>query len=203
MKLRTDAKSFGRTERSTDLTDYYGLLGIKPGYSDLHLLFRFLKSSKLAIAAGDLEKVIDVRRGFEVLRYEDTRIAYFRMHRVLVRKEQLRFPEVKKQEMLQEIRSKEAIAINGSKPVIDPSMDYSSLLFLVVADVLLLDLSRMFARGSGVIILLVLPVIIVVNGISWLTFFISVLLISWAVLVIRVRASDYVTYPHLHPFNRL
>ncbi len=198
--VQADAETYGRTDRSSDLSDYYDLLGIKPGYSDLHLLLRFLKSSKLAMDGDDPEKVMAIRKGFEVLRYEDTRIAYFRMYRVLVRKESLRFPEVKKREMLKDIRSKEAIALNGSKPVIRTSMDFSDLLFDVITGILLFDLSRIFARGSGLVLLLALPIIIAVNGVTWLTFLVGILLLIWALLVLKMRASDYVTYPHLHPF---
>ena len=194
--VRSDSGQLGRTGAPSTLADYYGLLGIKPGYSDMHLLVCFLRSCKLAMAASDEATLMEIRRGFEVLRYEDTRIAYYRMHRVLVRHEPLRFPEAKRHEMLQEIRAKEALAINGTSPTIKPTLDYSTLLFNVVAGIVLLDLARIYPFGSsGVRLLVGLAIIVAVNGFTWLTAGISAFFIAIAYVALKARASDYVTYP--------
>lgn len=178
------------------LTDYYGLLQIEPGFSDLRLLKRFLQGCKKAMASGDHDALASLRRGFEVLRYEDTRIAYFRMHRVLVRREPLRFPEVKKQEMLKDIRAKEALAAGGTAPVMKPGMTYDQLLSNMMTDVALRDLSQVFGFGaSGIVLVLASAILIGVNGMSWLTFGFCPLLWIFAMLVIRSRLRDYVNYP--------
>lgn len=176
------------------LTDYYGLLQIEPGFSDLRLLKRFLQGCKKAMASGDHNALASLlRRGFEVLRYEDTRVSYFRMHRVLVRREPLRFPEVKKNEMLQDIRAKEELAAGGTGPVMKPGMTYDQLLSNVMTDVALRDLSHVFYWGaSGLVLLLGSAIIIAVNGMSWLTFGTCPLLWGFAMLAIRSRLRDYV-----------
>ena len=175
------------------LTDYYCLLQIEPGFSDLRLLKRFLQGCRKAMASGDDVLLVNLRRGFEVLRYEDTRVAYFRMHRVLVRRDPLRFPEVKKQEMLKDIRAKEELAAGGTAPVMKPGMTYDQLLSNVMTDVAVRDLSHVFYTGaSGLVLLLGSAIIIAVNGMSWLTFGICPLLWVFAMLAIRSRLRDYV-----------
>ncbi len=201
--VRSDSGQLERKGSPSTLADYYGILGIKPGSSDLHLLVRFLRSCKLVMAGGDEATLMEIRRGFEVLRYEDTRIAYFRMHRVLVRHEPLRFPEAKKREMMQQIRAKEALASDGTSPVVKPRMGYGALQLDVLLDVVLMELSRVFGYGvSGTLLVIAVPIIIVVNGATWLTLGISAMLAAIAFIVIKARASDYVTYPDMHPFRR-
>ena len=196
------------TERTNDsdplgLVDYYSILGIKPGFSDVHLLHRFLKGCRQAMAIGNQEALMSIRRGFEVLRYEDTRIVYFRMHRVLVRHEPLRFPEAKKREMMQEIRTKEALALDGTSPVIKPRMGYGMLQLDVLMDIVLMDLSRVLGYGvSGTVFLIAMPIIIAVNGATSLTLGISAMFAAFAFIALKARASDYVTYPDMHPFRR-
>ena len=202
MDVGSDSAQPGRADSLTSMADYYAILSIKPGFSDLKLLGRFLRSCKLAMATGDQTSLIEIRRGFEVLRYEDTRIVYFRMHRVLVRNEPLRFPEAKKREMLQEIRAKEAIALHGTSPVIAPTMDFGTLLFNVVAGIVLMDLARLIPwGGSGVLLLVALPIIIASNGFTWVTMGIGALFVGLAFLALKARASDYVTYPGAVPFR--
>lgn len=186
----------GHTALPETLADYYTILGIKNGFTDWQLLVRFLRSSKRAMAAGDDDTLMHIRRGFEVLRYEDTRIAYYRMHRVFLRHEALRFPDGKKYGMLHDIRAKEDLAMKGTSPVVGRGMDYGSLLFSVVAGIVAMDLARLFTwGGSGVAILVALPIIIAVNGVTWPTAGISALIVAWACLALKARASDYVTYP--------
>lgn len=194
--VRPDSGQLERTDAPSTLADYYGILGIKPGYSDIHLLVRFLRSCKLAMSAGDQASLKEIRRGFEVLRYEDTRIAYYRMHRLLVKREPLRFPEVKRHEMLRDIRAKEAIALSVTDPVITPALDYRTLLFDVVARVALLDLARIFTWGSsGLLLLMALPFIIASGGFTWSTAGIGIFFIALAYFALKARTSDYVTYP--------
>jgi hypothetical protein len=198
----TDSKQPRGTDAPSILTDYYGILRIKPGYSDIHLLMRFIRSCKLAMAAGDKATLTDIRRGFEVLRYEDTRIAYFRMHRVLVLHEPLRYPEAKKNEMLRDIRAKEELALLGSHPVVTHETGYGSLLFDVITSIVLLDLARIFPFGSSALLLLLgMLIAILVAGITWPMVGIGICFVTWAYWVLRARASDYVTYPEQVPFS--
>jgi hypothetical protein len=181
------------------LQDYYALLGVRPGFSDLTLLWSFLRKCRSAMATGDIEGLRLVRRGFEVLRYEDTRIAYFRMYRVLVKRDALRFPEAKKREMTDDIRAKEALAENGTSPVLKPGMNYTALLGEVLFQIVLLDLVRVFYWGSsGLVLSLVAVVLIAVNGLTWLMLVLSGFLLIVALFAFKVRASDYVTYPEQH-----
>jgi hypothetical protein len=184
------------------LADYYELLAIGPGFSDLSLLRQFLVSSKRAIASGDHAALIEIRKGFEVLRYEDVRVHYYRLHRVLVRHEFLHFPEAKRREMLQAIRAKEALAINGSHPVVKPTTDYYGLLSEVVWGIVLLDLAHMLSFGApGVVLLLGAIIIIAANGITGSIVAISIFFLALAFVILRTRARDYVTYPDQVPFG--
>ena len=178
------------------LEDYYALLGVRPGFSDLTLLRSFLRKCRFAVTTGDMEVLQLVRRGFEVLRYEDTRIAYYRMYRVLVKDEALRFPEVKKREMMDDIRAKEALAENGTSPVLKPEMNYSALLGDVLFQIAWLDLSRVIYWGSsGLVLGLGAVILIAVHGLTWLTLVLAGALLLVALLALKFRASDYVTYP--------
>jgi hypothetical protein len=178
------------------LVDYYALLGVRPGFSDLALLRSFLRKCRSAMATGDMEGLQLIRRGFEVLRYEDTRIKYFRMHRVLVKREALRFPEVKKREMMDDIREKEALAENGTSPVLKPGMNYSMLLSIVLIRIAWLDLSRIIPWClSGLVLCTGIMILVAVNGLTWFTLGASAFVLIIAFYALRLRASDYVTYP--------
>lgn len=183
-----------------DLVDYYALLGVRPGFSDLTLLRSFLRKCRSAMATGDLEGLQLIRRGFEVLRYEDTRIAYFRMHRVLVKREALRFPEVKKREMMDDIHEKETLAEKHlTVPVLKPGMSYATLLDDVLWQIALLDLYRVFYWGaSGLVLCLGCVILIAVNGLAWWTLALSGFLLMVALFALKLRASDYVTCPEQH-----
>ena len=195
-EAQADSAEPGRTAGPELLADYYAILAIKHGFTDWQLLVCFLRSSKRAMACGDHAALMDIRRGFEVLRYEDTRIAYFRMHRVFLRHEGLRFPDAKKYAMLHDIRTKEALALQGTSPVVGKGMDHGSLLFSVISGIMMMDLARLFTwGGSGVALLVALPIIIAVNGLTWPTAGICALISAWACLALKARASDYVTYP--------
>jgi hypothetical protein len=151
------------------------------------------------MAEDDHEALANLRRGFEVLRYEDTRVSYFRMHRVLVRREPLRFPEVKKQEMLEDIRAKEELVAGGTDPVMKPGLRYDQLLFNVMTDVALRNLSRIFGFGaSGLVLVFGSVIIMAVNGMSWLDVGICAPLCAFALIVLRSRLRDYVNYPEVH-----
>lgn len=178
------------------LADYYAILGVTSGFTEIQLLRHFLRRCKQGITAGDQEAIMAIRRGFEVLRYEDTRIAYYRMHRLLVRKEPLRFPEGKKREMLHEIRLKEALALSGSKPVIMPGKGYDSLLDDVWFGIARKDVARMYPFGaSGLALLLGLPFLVAVNGLTWVSLTICAAIAPIAILHLRERVKDYVTDP--------
>lgn len=180
------------------LSDYYAILGVDSGFSHIHLLRQFLRRCKQTMPTGDQEEVMAIRKGFEVLRYEDTRIAYYRMHRVLVRREPLRFPEAKKREMLHDIRTKEASAMSGTKPVIKPGMTYARLLDDVQFGIIWLDLAHVIPFGaSGVFLLLAIPFLIAISGVIWLIVGVSVMLAAVAIFHLRERIKDYVTDPEM------
>ncbi len=177
------------------LDDYYQLLNVRPGFSDLQLLRRFLRGCRQAMNAGDHAILMSVRRGFEVLRYEDTRISYYRMHRLLVQKEPLRFPIMKQREMLQDIRSKEALASGRTNPVIDVGTTYFELEMKVISQIMFLDLSRIWRGASGLIFLIGSLMIIVANKAAPWSIAVALLMSAWGLFALKLRASDYVTYP--------
>ncbi|HMN04122.1 MAG TPA: hypothetical protein PKD45_00180 [Flavobacteriales bacterium] len=180
------------------LANYYAVLGVDPGFSDIHLLRQFLRRCKQVIPTGDHEALLSIRKGFEVLRYEDTRIAYYRMHRLLVRHEPLRFPKAKQWEMMQEIRNKEALAVNGTRPVVKPGKSYDSVLDDVLFCVARRDLSNLFPLGvSGLALLIAMPIVIAANGITWVSLGICALILPFAFLYLRERVKDYVTDPEV------
>lgn len=180
------------------LANYYSVLGVDPGFSDINLLRQFLRRCKQVIPTGDHEALLSIRKGFEVLRYEDTRITYYRMHRLLVRHEPMRFPEAKQREMMHEIRGKEALALNGTRPVIKPGKTYASLLDDVLFNVARRDLSHLFSIGvSGLALLIAMPLLVAANGLTWVSLGICALVLPFAFLYLRERVKDYVTDPEV------
>jgi len=183
----------------SELEDYYQLFDLRPGYTDLQLLRRFLRLCQQAVDERDEALLSRIRQGFEVLRYEDTRISYYRMHRLLIRKDPLHFPIQKQHEMLQDIRSKEFMSAGQTSPVIAPGSSYFMIELKVLTGIVLLDLERLFSLGaSGVTILIALPILIMSQDGSWSSIGISALLGAWGLYVLKLRASDYVTYPATH-----
>ena len=179
-----------------EFQDYYQLLDVRPGSSDLQLLRHFLRHCRKAMAERDEATLLKIRQGFEVLRYEDTRISYFRMHRLLIRKEPMRFPIPKQREMLQDIRSKMALANGQTSPVIEPGSTYFKLELKVLTGIMLLDLSNLLYFGaSGTLLLVALPILVIANEASWLSIIIASPMALWGLFVLKRCASDYVTYP--------
>lgn len=179
-----------------ELQDYYLLLDVRPGSSDLQLLRHFLRNCRKAMANNDEATLLKIRQGFEVLRYEDTRISYFRIHRLLIRKEPMRFPIQKQREMLQDIRSKIALADGQTSPVITPGSTYFKLELKVLTGIMLLDLSNLLSFGaSGTLLLVALPILVIANEASWLSIIIASSMAIWGMFVLKRCASDYVTYP--------
>jgi hypothetical protein len=191
------SEAAGPAEGAIHLDDYYQLLNVRPGFTELQLLRRFLTTCRKAMDTNDMAEVMRIRKGFEVLRYEDTRISYFRMYQLLVRKEPLRFPINKQREMLQEIQTKQALATSTS-PVVEEGTSYFQLELKVIAGILLEDLARIFVVGmSGIVLLIGILILITANNASLLSLGISIPMGVLAIYMLTVRATDYVTYPEV------
>lgn len=134
-----------------EINNYYKILGLGYKFTELALLNKYLKTARTALATENKEELIRARMGYEVLRDETVTQEYNRIYRKYILKEELNFPTVREQQMINAIQSKEKLGSEIAMQVIQERESFRThflkFLFLFVV----VDLSKIFTLGiSGI-----------------------------------------------------
>ena len=131
------------------MNDYYHILEIKHRFSEFHLLRKYMQKMKNALKFNDIEAIIKVRMGFEVLRNENCLESYNRIHRKYVLNQELNFPAIRELEMINLIQSKEVLGKQEAEKIINNKWSFNTLVTHFLLMFLLFDLLQIGFCMSG------------------------------------------------------
>jgi len=172
------------------MNDYYQILQLKHRFSSLNLLHNYFKMIKLSLEANDHEEIIKARMGFEVLRHEDSKISYDRIHRKYILNQELNFPKVRESEMTNLVKSKEQLGMQEANKIIHNKDSFIMFLIHYFIGFILTDiLYSLF--GVGGILYIIIGLLILISSIHG-PFIVGILTLLFGFVLLNRSFKGYI-----------